>query len=562
MRNCQVSGNRYRILMTTLGTLAASYVEDFARLDPCQAAVMGVSGHESELTDYSPEGWAARTALARRTLGALDATPLVDEQERIAAQALRERLEVELALADAGIPDADVSVVDGPLQRLRRAVELVDQGERTNWSDVIARLRGFAPALAGHRESLTAARDEGRIAARRQLAGTVAQCGETAAFFVALADRCPHPELRPQAVRAARQAAEALTGFAAFLTEALLPHAPARDAVGRDRYLLEVRRQLGTDLDLAETYAWGWDELARIDEEMRDLGKQLAPGEPLPAVFAALDADPSHQALGAETFRRHLQDLADRAIDELHGRHFDIPDPLRRIECRIPPTSAGGVYYLAPAEDLSRPGQLWWTVPDPEAAIPTWTVPATVFHESVPGHHLHLGSTVLNRSLDRFQRVSAELHVGHTEGWGLYAERLMDELGYYELPAHRLGMLADGQQLRAARVVLDIGLHLELPIPRGAGFHEGRCWSRELGLAFLRSRLPEDEASLAFEIDRYLGLPGQALAYKVGERAWLRAREAQRRAKGAAFDLKEFHRTALNLGPMGLDLLTSTLGNP
>ncbi|WP_255950819.1 DUF885 domain-containing protein [Streptomyces odontomachi] len=546
--------------MTTLGTLAASYVEDFARLDPCQAAEMGVSGHESELTDYSPAGWSARAESARRTLGALDAMPLADGQERIAAQALRERLEIELARADAGIPDADVSVVDGPMQRLRLAVELVDQGERTRWPDVVARLSGFAPALAGHRESLTAARHDGRIAARRQLVGTVGQCAETAAYFAELAGRCPDTELRRQAVRAADRAGEALAGFAAFLTEELLPHAPVRDAVGAERYRLEVRRQLGTDLDLAETYEWGWAELARISDEMRDLGKQIAPGEPLPAVFAALDADPRHQVLGVEAFRRHLQDLADRAIDDLHGRHFDIPAQLRHIECRIPPTSAGSIYYLAPSEDLSRPGQLWWTVPDPDAAIPTWTVPATVFHESVPGHHLHLGSTVLNRSLNRFQRVSAELHVGHTEGWGLYAERVMEELGHYELPAHRLGMLAGGQQLRAARVVLDIGLHLELPIPRGTGFHEGQRWTRELGLAFLRSRVPEDDATLTFEIDRYLGLPGQALAYKVGERAWLRARAAQRRAKGAAFDLKEFHRTALSLGPMGLDLLTSTLG--
>ncbi|KUL37348.1 hypothetical protein ADL22_22025 [Streptomyces sp. NRRL F-4489] len=545
--------------MTALDDLAASYSGEFARLDPCQAAMMGIAGEEAALTDYGPGGWAARAGLARRTLAALAGVPVDGERDRIAARVLRERLEVELALDGAGIPDADVNVVDGPLQRLRQAVELLDQGERTRWPDVTARLRGIPAALAGHRESLAAARREGRVAARRQIAGTAGQCAETARYFGELAGRCPDGAPRREAERAARDAGAALTAFAAFLTGELLPYAPERDAVGRDRYALEVRRHLGAELDLAETYAWGWEELARIEREMAQLAGEILPGEPLPAVFAALDADPAHQVRGAEAFRRHLQELADRAVDELDGTHFDIPPALRRIECRIPPTGAGGIYYLAPTEDLSRPGQVWWTVPGPDAVIPTWTVPATMYHEGVPGHHLQLGGTVLNPALTRFQRVASELHVGHAEGWGLYAERLMAELGYFRHPAHRLGALASGQQLRAARVVLDIGLHLELEIPRGTGFHEGERWTRELGREFLGSRVPEGGAYLDFEIDRYLGLPGQALAYKVGERVWLEGRRAQRRAKGAAFDPKAFHRDALALGPMGLDLLAAEL---
>jgi uncharacterized protein (DUF885 family) len=292
---------------------------------------------------------------------------------------------------------------------------------------------------------------------------------------------------------------------------------------------------------------------------MRALAAQILPGEGLTAVFAALDADPAHQVSGPQAFRDHLQELADTAIAALDGRHFDIPEPLRRIDCRIPPTEAGGVYYLAPAEDLSRPGQVWWTVPATTGQIPVWTIPAVMYHEGAPGHHLQLGSAVLNPSFNRFRRMSGELHPGHAEGWALYCERLMDELGFYADPAHALGMLAGGQQLRAARVVLDIGMHLHLPIPAGAGFHDGRQWTRDLGLEFLRSRIPEDTAGLSFEIDRYLGFPGQALAYKVGERVWLQARDDARRAQGAAFSLRSFHQTALDLGPMGLDLLRTEL---
>jgi uncharacterized protein (DUF885 family) len=121
-------------------------------------------------------------------------------------------------------------------------------------------------------------------------------------------------------------------------------------------------------------------------------------------------------------------------------------------------------------------------------------------------------------------------------------------------------MLAGGQRFRAARVILDIGLHLELPIPAGAGFHEGERWTPELGVEFLRARKgPDPDSVVAFEIDRYLGRPGQAIAYKLGEKVWLEAREEARRRAGAGFDLKEFHRRALDLGPMGLDRLRAEL---
>lgn len=296
--------------------------------------------------------------------------------------------------------------------------------------------------------------------------------------------------------------------------------------------------------------------------EIADAAERILPGEPLPVVLAALDADPAHRIKGADAFRGWIQELADRAIADLDGVHFDIPEPLRRIDCRIPPVEAG-VYYLAPAEDLSRPGTVWWTVDDPSGDIVTWTVPSTMFHEGAPGHHLQLGVTTLNPVLNRFQRVSSELHPGHSEGWGLYAERLMDELGHYRDPAHRLGMLAGGQQLRAARVILDIGMHLELEIPAGSGFHEGERWTPELGFEFLRAHKgPDPDSVVAFEIDRYLGRPAQAIAYKLGEKIWLEAREAARRRDGAAFDLKDFHRRALDLGPMGLDLMRAELARP
>ncbi|MFF8392673.1 DUF885 domain-containing protein [Streptomyces sp. NPDC016172] len=546
--------------MTTLNDLADRYVDELAFMDPCLAAMMGIAGQEERLTDFGPPAAQARTELARRTLKAVNGTPAVGDAERVAAAVLRERLATEVALAEADAYSTLLDTLDGPVQRVRHAVGLLDQGSDTVWEALLARLRAVPGTLAGLRESLEAARRSGRVAPYRQLARNARECRDMRKYLAGLPAGHGDGVLRNVLDEAAAAANEALTGLAAYLSEELAADSPELDALGRDRYQLGVREFLGTRLDLEETYAWGWDELARVRAEMAVAAAQIAPGEPVPAVLAALDRDPRYQMTGTAAFRDWIQELANAAIADLDGTHFAIPTPLRRIDCRIASTD-GPASYLAPSEDLSRPGTVWWPVADPDAPIPTWTVPSTMFHEGVPGHHLQLGVTTLNTAtLNRFQRLSCELHLGHCEGWGLYAERLMDELGYFANPAHRLGMLAGGQQLRAARVVLDIGLHLQLPIPAGTGFHEGERWTPRLGREFLTKHCGLGPPGFVeFEIDRYLGRPGQALAYKLGEKAWLEARDAARRRDGAAFDLKQFHHHALDLGPMGLDLLRAEL---
>jgi uncharacterized protein (DUF885 family) len=203
---------------------------------------------------------------------------------------------------------------------------------------------------------------------------------------------------------------------------------------------------------------------------------------------------------------------------------------------------------------------MWWSVPDGMTQFSTWREVTTVYHEGVPGHHLQIGQTQVRAELlNRWQRLLCWCS-GHGEGWALYAERLMDDLGYLSDPGDRLGML-DGQALRAARVIVDIGMHLELEIPRDNpfGFHPGERWTPELGWLFLRGHCRVQEDVLRFELDRYLGWPGQAPSYKVGERIWLQARADAQARKGADFDLKSFHRDALNLGALGLDPLRKAL---
>ncbi len=360
--------------------------------------------------------------------------------------------------------------------------------------------------------------------------------------------------------RAAEAARQATVDYARFLREELAPLGRDKEAVGRERYQLASRYFLGATVDLDETYAWGFEELARIEAEMRAVADKIVPGGSVDDAVAALDADPARRIQGKEAFRDWMQELADRAISELHGTHFDIPEQVRRIECCLAPTSDGGIYYTGPSEDFSRPGRMWWAVPQGLNSFATWQEVTTVYHEGVPGHHLQIAQTAVRADLlNRWQRLLCWCS-GHGEGWALYSERLMDELGYLEDPGDKLGML-DAQAIRAARVIVDIGMHLELPIPADNpfGFSRRERWTPELGWEFMRAHCRMPDENLRFELNRYLGWPGQAPSYKVGERIWLQARADAQARKGADFDLKAFHRAALNLGALGLDPLRSAL---
>jgi uncharacterized protein (DUF885 family) len=359
----------------------------------------------------------------------------------------------------------------------------------------------------------------------------------------------------------AEQATQATVEFGYFLRDELAPLGRDKQAAGRERYELASQYFLGARVDLDETYAWGFEELHRLETEMAAVSGQIAgPDATLDQAVEKLDANPKYRIDGKEAFREWMQQLGEKAISDLHGTHFDIPEPVRRIEACLAPTSDGGIYYTGPSEDFTRPGRMWWAVPLGINEFSTWREVTTVYHEGVPGHHLQVAQTAFRRELlNRYQRLLS-WSSGHGEGWALYAERLMDDLGYLSDPADKLGML-DGQAMRAARVVVDIGMHLELEIPRDNpfGFHPGQTWTPELGWEFMRAHCRVPDENLRFEVNRYLGWPGQAPSYKVGERIWLQARNDAKARKGDAFDLKQFHSAALNLGSLGLDPLRKAL---
>ena len=358
-------------------------------------------------------------------------------------------------------------------------------------SHIAGRAHNVPAAIGGYIDSLRAAKENGKVAAARQVSIVIEQVTKYAAedgFFAKLAAGAKtaegplSPELQSTLDAGAAAARAAYSRLAGFLESELLPVAPAKDAVGRERYALASREFLGATVDLEETYAWGVQELDRIIAEQERVAAQIRPGATIEEAKEILNNDPARQLKGTDALKAWMQDLSDRAVAELAGVHFEIPDVMKTLECRIAPTDEGGIYYTGPSDDFSRPGRMWWSVPPGEDTFTTWAETTTVFHEGVPGHHLQIATATYRRELLNKWRRNVCWTSGHGEGWALYAEKLMQELGYLTDPGDHMGML-DMQRMRAARVVFDIGVHLELEVPERWG---SGTWTPEKGFEFLR----------------------------------------------------------------------------
>lgn len=556
---------------SAIDELSDAYVGRCARRRPILATYIGVPVEQHRLDDFSPDGRAEVHEQVTTTARRLAELASTGPEDDISRAVLAERLAADSDRYRSGWTHADLNVVDSPVQAVREAFDLMPTGTADDVEVIARRMAAVPTALRGYRQSLLAAADDGKVAAVRQVDRCAEQCdayaGSTAAggFFTGLAHRLRAgtaglPDALARELTAAAGAADRAYGdLAGFLRAELRPRAPELDAVGRERYELASRDFLGAVIDLEETYRWGWSEFLAIETELRAVAERIAPGAGPAGAAAALDRSAAHRLTGVDGLRAWMQELSDRAVTELGRSHFDIPEPVRRLECLIaPPGGMVGAYYTAPSDDFSRPGRMWWGLEPGREVFNTWRETSIVYHEGVPGHHLQIATAVYRRDvLNDFRRLMAD-YSANLEGWALYAERLVRELGYLADDGQLLGLL-DSQLFRSARVVLDIGMHLQLPIPAGTGFHEGERWTPELGLEFLLTRTVTDPAHCRFEIDRYLGWPGQAPGYKVGERVWLQGRDAARRRHGGSFDLRAFHTAALNMGPMGLDLLAERL---
>ena len=549
-------------------TLSDTFIERLAALSPGMSTYMGIPGNDHKMDDFSPAGHAEQEKLVRETLAALNGLPAETTEDRLAAGVLREQLETGIMSYEAGEHLRSIRIIAGDIDSARGVFDLMPTDTAEHWGTIAERLADVPRAFAGMRESWSLGLERGILTSRRQVTAAAEQLENWAGlaggpgFFESFAESATAVAGAPldQLRTAARSASAALAETASFLRTTYLPRALEHDGCGPDRHAVARREFLGMQVDPVEAYQWGWDETMRLDAEIRKCADQIVPGATVEEVKHLLDTDPDRAIHGEENLRDWLQELMDEAMSFLIDEdHFDVDPRIRAVEARIsPPGGAAAMYYTGPSEDLSRPGRTWYPA-NGRTMFPKWGEPTTAYHEGVPGHHLQIAVATINKDrLSRFQRNT--FVSGHGEGWALYAERLMDEFGFLENPEYRLGYLY-AQAFRAARVVIDLGVHCGYSIPDSSPWHPGEKWNADLMLEFLGARSSSDAEFNQSEVLRYLGWPAQAISYKLGERVWLGLRDDAKRRHGGAFDLRKWHADALDLGNLGLDLLVKELGS-
>ena len=549
--------------MTTPFEVSDRLTESYSDLSPILATTNGIPGRDHLWDDLTPDGETERAELRSRVRSEL--APHLDHSDPVQARAAR----VIVAYLDtlnrryaSGHWKRDLNHIYSPFQRARDTFDIVSTGGAEAWDNVTMRLSTWADMLDGYKKSLQVGLDEHTTAARRQVRSVIDQVRSVAgegSRFSDLAGMAPAgggDETR--AAEAAGRARAASGAFADWLEREYLPHADPADAVGRDRYLEGSDYFLGMDLDPDETYEWGWSEVHRLLDEMKATAAEIDPDRNVGEVIELLETDPGRSAPDHQAFAEFVQAIQAEAVEQLDGTAVDVPAEIREVTVNIaPPGGSLGAWYYAPSEDFSRPGSIWYA-PGERTRIPYWQEVSTAYHEGFPGHHLQVGIAVLQREeLSRFHRLFI-WYSGSGEGWALYAERLMDELGYFENPEYRLGLLAS-QLFRSTRVVVDIGTHLEKRIPPDAPLHAGEVWDHDRAVDYMERIALQPRDVSESEVLRYLGWPGQAISYKVGEREILDMRRQEMERAGGEFDSKDFHRRLLEAGAIRLDYLRETM---
>ena len=335
---------------SAIDAVADDYTETLIRLNPSFATELGLPGHETGYPDYSPAGIAEFAAEARKALAALDGLEPQDDVDTVTLDAMCERLGLQLEIHAAGWDEANLNNISSPAQDIRAIFDLMPTDTAEEWGNIAGRALNVPGAISGYIESLRHARDTGKVAAARQVSIVIEQTTKYAdndGFFAKLAagartaDGPLEASAQEKLAAGAAAARIAYRGLADFLRTELLPAAPQKDAVGRERYALASRSFLGAAVDLEETYAWGVQELDRLIAEQEAVAAVIKPGASIAEAKDVLNNDPSRQLKGTSALTAWMQELSDKAVADLAGVHFEIPDIMKKLECLIaPPTRA------------------------------------------------------------------------------------------------------------------------------------------------------------------------------------------------------------------------------
>jgi uncharacterized protein (DUF885 family) len=550
--------------VTSAFQVASDYVDEACSLDPVLCTQLGIPGSDGEWGDsFGPAGLAASLALDERYRSLVE--PSLDDpdhRERLVARVMLASFDEAKSAFDAGDHLRDLRHMASPLHQIRLVFDVMAVDTPRGRADVARRLETVGVPLGDYRRLLEMGLERGEVVASRQVRSVIGQLRfmsrDPASLDAVVARVTAAGGDNEETTLAAEGARAAFGELADWLEARYLPHAVNDDGVGREVYERSADRLVGMPVDPAEAYDWGWDEFGRLLADMGQLAGSIVPGAGWEAAKEYLETDPAVTVEGTKALLEFASATLDEAVADLAGSHFEVPDVIRPLTVQLaPPGSPLGVYYRRPSEDFSRPGGVWYSIGD-QQIFPLYQHVSTAYHEGFPGHHLQIATAMYRREeISRFQHLLTWCP-GYGEGWGMYAEVLMGELGYLEDPRHRFGMLAK-QMYRTARILVDVGLHLGLSVDDRSPIAPGSKWDFDIAVEFMRVYGFRTPAQANDEVLRYLGWPGQAIAYKLGERELLDIRSDTRRRLGDRFDLREFHATVLNHGTMRLDLLRQLL---
>ena len=548
---------------TPLEALADEFWDDVLATSPTFATVLGDRRFDDRLDDPSP---AALAAVARRRRATAEAGRALDGSalsaaERVTRQMLVDEAEGQAASIESGMNDWTVDPINGPQTHFLDLVEYQTVATPEDGARMIARWRAIGPHLDTMIANLRRSAADGKVAVRAPVERTIDILEHLEATPIADWTLAAPAKARPEGwseadVRAfsddlleavSEVAAPAFQRYRQVLQAEILPIARSQDRPGLvhlpgglDAYRSLIRVHTTLDLEPEAIHETGIREIERIDREFVELGRRLLGTTDLAGTLAALRSDPTLRfSTSGEVFstaRRSLE-RAEAAIPDWFGR-------LPRAACEVIPIPTHAeahqtiAYYSWPAVDGSRPGRYYINLHAPTTR-PRYEAEALAFHEAVPGHHLQIAIAQELEGIPAFQRLLGS--TAFSEGWGLYTERLSDEMGLYSGDLDHFGILSF-DAWRAGRLVVDTGMH-------------ALGWSRQRAIDFLREHTALGENNIENEVDRYIVWPAQALAYKIGQLEILRLRAEARDRLGPAFDIKAFHDAVLGSGAVSLPTL-------
>ena len=546
----------------SLASLAAEAWDTYLAAHPTQATALGDRRFDDRLPPNAPgEEAALRARLAELVATARDLAAAGSSGDAVTASALVEFLEAEVALRASGVDDWTIDPLDGPQVDLMAIESFHVVDSPRDGAAMLARWAEMGPWLDRHvarlRDSLAVGLVSPSAPVRKSLAAVEALLAAPTSSWAVLR---PLAVERPGWSAAQRSrfadglaaAAElglrpALERYRAFLADELLPRVRPDERPGLahldgglEAYARLARAHTSLDLPPETIHRIGLEEAARIDDELAALTGRVLGTRDLPEALARLRSDPAlHFATGEEIVETAQASL-DRAVAAIPAWFGTLPAARCEV-AEIPGYEAEHstiAYYREPAADGSRPGSYYINTTEPTTR-PRYEAETLAFHEAVPGHHLQIAIAQELEDLPAFRRLEGP--TAYIEGWALYTERLSAEMGLLSGELDRFGILSF-DAWRASRLVVDTGMH-------------AMGWSRDRAIAFMVDHTALAENNIANEVDRYLAIPGQALAYKLGQLEMLRLRDRARDALGSRFDIRAFHDVVLGQGAVGLRTL-------